>query len=360
MLWLPLSILTGLAALCVAWPLLRRPRPRPPGEHDIAFYRAQIDAIARDEAAGLIAPADAAQARAEAGRRALAHTGEAAAPSRSGAAAATLALAALVFVPAASLGLYARIGHPDLSDLPFAARAQPAKDNLDIDALVARLEAHLAEHPEDGRGQELIAPVYLRLDRAGDAARAYAAALKLLGESAQRRAGLGEAMVAEAGGKVTAEARASFAMAAAADPAMAKAQFYLGVAAEQGGDKDGAVAIWSRMLEVAPPGAIWSDIVRARIAAATGRASPAQAIAALPQGEQAAVIRSMVEGLAARLAQDGSDVEGWLRLMRAFSVLKEEARAKAALADARKSLSSDAAALARINSMARELGLEDG
>ena len=35
------------------------------------------------------------------------------------------------------------------------------------------------------------------------------------------------------------------------------------------------------------------------------------------------MIRSMVDGLAQRLHQDGHDVEGWLRLVRAYTVLQE-------------------------------------
>ena len=66
----------------------------------------------------------------------------------------------------------------------------------------------------------------------------------------------------------------------------------------------------------------------------------------------------MVDNLAARLAQNGQDVEGWLRLVRAYSVLHEADKAKSALIEAKRNLAGDATATARIEALARELGLE--
>jgi cytochrome c-type biogenesis protein CcmH len=48
-----------------------------------------------------------------------------------------------------------------------------------------------------------------------------------------------------------------------------------------------------------------------------------------------AAVRGMVEGLAARLAQSPDDPEGWVRLVRAYTVLGETAKRDAALATAR-------------------------
>ncbi|MBX9760890.1 MAG: c-type cytochrome biogenesis protein CcmI, partial [Beijerinckiaceae bacterium] len=82
------------------------------------------------------------------------------------------------------------------------------------------------------------------------------------------------------------------------------------------------------------------------------------AIRGMPQAEQQAAIRGMVDSLAARLQQDGRDVEGWLRLTRAYTVLRERELAVAAIGDARKALADDKAAIGRIDDLAKELGLE--
>jgi len=50
------------------------------------------------------------------------------------------------------------------------------------------------------------------------------------------------------------------------------------------------------------------------------QSNPAEAIAALPDDERAAVIENMIEGLAARLATEPDDVEGWRMLARSYGV----------------------------------------
>ena len=58
----------------------------------------------------------------------------------------------------------------------------------------ARVEKHLAAQPEDGRGWEVIAPVYLRLTRGADAAHAYERVISML-----QQKGIGARPVASAG-----------------------------------------------------------------------------------------------------------------------------------------------------------------
>jgi cytochrome c-type biogenesis protein CcmH len=73
--------------------------------------------------------------------------------------------------------------------------------------------------------------------------------------------------------------------------------------------------------------------------------------------ERDATIRGMVEGLAARLATNGGSLEEWSRLVRAYTVLREPEKARAALGEARKAFGADAAAMAGLDALAGELGL---
>jgi cytochrome c-type biogenesis protein CcmH len=82
-----------------------------------------------------------------------------------------------------------------------------------------------------------------------------------------------------------------------------------------------------------------------------------KAIAAMPADQREAMIRSMVDRLATRLETKGDDVEGWLRLIRAYSVLSESEKARKAVADARKALAGKEAEVARIEALARELDI---
>jgi cytochrome c-type biogenesis protein CcmH len=363
MLWLIFAVLTAVAVFSVLWPLAKAPRGVARGEIGIAIYKAQLAEIEREEAQYLVAPEDAQGAKAEAARRLLAADGAIEPPPAASRTRARLASAGvLIFVPVLALSLYATIGHPDMPDAPLAARLDASPARVDLAAAIARVEAHLAQHPDDGRGYEVLAPVYLRMGRAGEAVNAAHAALRLLGETPARLALYGEALVAAANGVVTLEAKQSF-EAAAKDPSAAEPRFFLGLAAEQEGDKARARDIWGKLAAEAPQGAPWAQALRKRLVAlgagpGTTRDGLAAKIEALPDAGRMNAIRGMVEGLASRLAQNGQDLEGWLRLVRSYTVLHEPDKARAALIDAKRSLAGDPSAIARIEALARELGLE--
>lgn len=97
--------------------------------------------------------------------------------------------------------------------------------------------------------------------------------------------------------------------------------------------------------------------LRARLAALSGATAPQPKSAARFTPDEEKMIRGMVEGLAQRLAESGGSAEEWARLVRAYSVLQDTEKAKAALADARKAFAKDAPTLAEFDALARELGL---
>lgn len=70
------------------------------------------------------------------------------------------------------------------------------------------------------------------------------------------------------------------------------------------------------------------------------------------------MIRGMVARLADQLKQDGNDVAGWERLLRAYMVLGDHDKAKAAAADARKALAGDPDKLRRLDEVIKDLKVE--
>ncbi len=198
---------------------------------------------------------------------------------------ATAALA-VVAVPAVAFALYADVGHPNMPDDPLVVRLNAKPGDMDVAAAVAKIEAHLKQNPNDGQAYAVLAPIYLNLGRGDDAVNAYANVLRLLGDTPERRTAYGGALVFAAGGRVTPEARAAFKVALAKDPMVPQARFFLGLAAEQDGDKAGAVDIWTKLLAAAPPDAEWADFVRQKIIADGGNpeASPAPANASATTG----------------------------------------------------------------------------
>ena len=188
-----------------------------------------------------------------------------------------------------------------------------------------------------------------------DAARAWGNTIRLNGSTASREADFGEALVAAGDGVVTADAKAAFDRALALDRNNVMARFYIGMAADQDGRRADAETIWRELLASAPPEAPWIEIVRHAMArtapsgtapaAVTGTPGPSAAdmaaAAKLPPDQQNQMIVGMVSRLADRLKQDGSDTEGWVRLIRSYRALGQNDKAEAALADARRALAND-------------------
>jgi cytochrome c-type biogenesis protein CcmH len=274
------------------------------------------------------------------------------------------AVLALVGLPLIAIGVYVPLGSPKLRDFPLAQRERGANMAQSLENLVVQVEQHLEKNPTDGRGWGVLAPVLERLGRFDEAVRAYRNALTYNGESAERRSDLGEAISAAASGVVTAEAKAEFERAHALDADDPKANYFLGLAAEQDGRKDDAAAIWRALLAKAPADAPWRHLVQSSLVRVGGSTMPKlsdETIAAskdMNEGDRNAMIRSMVERLATRLKQNGGDVDGWLRLVRAYLVMGDRDKAMGASSDARQAVANDAERLRQLNEGLKTLGLD--
>jgi cytochrome c-type biogenesis protein CcmH len=370
-LWLILALMTAAAAFSVVWPLARG-RVAVRSGSDVAIYRDQLDEIERDRAAGLIGKAEAEAARVEVSRRLLAAADTAeAVPSVDGQPATwrrgAVAVAALLLLPVGAGALYLSLGSPDIPSESLASRQAAASEQRSIEAMVVRVEAYLERNPEDGRGWEVLAPVYLRSGRFEDAVNARRNALRLLGSTAAREADLGEALVSAARGTVTAEAKAAFERAAVLDAEDVMAQFYLALAAEQEGRREDAAKAWRALLARAPQGAPWIELVQNALARVDGTAPPVLPAAPVntavaptlpPNHPGGDMVRGMVERLAERLKTDGSNLDGWVRLVRSYMVLGEADKARAAAADARRALAADPDKLRQLDEQVKGLGLE--
>jgi cytochrome c-type biogenesis protein CcmH len=367
-LWIVMAVLTALAALSVLVPLYRhRNVERPAGEEEQAIYRDQLSELERDLARGLIGENEAEAARTEISRRLLranevAGEDGASASDRSRIVATVVAAIAL---PLATLGLYLYLGNPQLSDQPFAERVNAPDGDNRVGEVVARVEAHLSDNPEDGRGWELIGPVYVQLARYSDAAGAFANTIRLLGPSATRESNLGEAIVLANGNVVTAEAREAFERAIALDDTALRPKAFIAFGLDQEGRSEEAIAAWRDLLAIAPANAPWAGVARQELerlgGSAPGVPGPSaedvEAAEALTSEERQGMIGGMVDRLAERLASDPDDAEGWARLIRSYMVLNRKEDAEAALKMARREFVADNEKLAIVEAEARAVGL---
>src|SRR5262245_22824864 len=179
-LWFVLALMTAAAIFAVLWPLSRRDDAWRSGS-DVAVYRDQLDEIRRDQTAGLIGEREAAAAQVEVSRRLIAAADAEAAVAPAPAADTITwrrrarAVVALTLLPVGAVALYLAVGSPTLPGQPLAARV--AVERQSIAQMVAQVEAHLAKNPNEGRGWEVVAPIYLRMGRFEDAVKARRMAL---------------------------------------------------------------------------------------------------------------------------------------------------------------------------------------
>jgi cytochrome c-type biogenesis protein CcmH len=389
LLWIAFAFLTAAVLAAVLAPLARPAREEEASGSAaagaIVVYRDQLKEIEADRARGLLSEAEAEAATREVSRRLLASAARTDRGESSAAAGdpcvppprallesrhAGIALGTAILIPLLTLGLYLVHGSPGTPSSPFAARTDAAVEQAAIASLIAQVEARLRENPEQGKGWEVIAPVYLKLGRFRDAANAYANAARLNGETVPLLAGRAEAAMLAADGVVTEEARLAYEKILKLEPGRVEARFWLAMAKEQDGNLAGALADYRALLAQAPADAPYRapletriKEVSARVAALdTGaRPGPSEADMAaatkLTPEQRAQMIAQMVDGLAQRLKSNGRDLAGWLRLLNAYAVLDRKEEARAALAEARRNFEGDAGALAELSKLADTLGL---
>ena len=365
-----MALLAAAASLTVLVPLYRgREGARRMAEQEVAVYRDQLQEVERDLDRGVIAPAEAEAARTEIARRLIkadaAGQGATALVARDGPRR-IAALAAIVAMPLLALGLYVSLGSPDMPDEPLAARLSAPADEQDMAVLLGRVETHLLANPDDARGWQVVAPVYVRLGRYDQAIVAFDNIVRLVGSNAQTEGDLGEVILRANDGLVTADARAAFTRALADDPRDIRARFYLALGDAQAGNRDEAVAALNALLAEAPPGAGWTGGIREVLAeldatpATPQRGPSAEDVAAasgMSEADRSEMIAGMVAQLAARLEAEPNDAEGWARLVRSYMVLGRRDDARAALEDARTALAGAEDKLALVESEARATGL---
>jgi cytochrome c-type biogenesis protein CcmH len=374
--WIVSALLTVAVAVALLLPLLKGAAPAPVDDvGEAAVYRDQLKELERDKAAGLISTEDAGYARAEIGRRLLAMSGEGTKTVDAARAKGLNALSQafiILCLPAIGLGLYLKTGSPDMPAAPLAARLENPGNNIEL--LVAKVERHLAENPNDGSGWDVLAPIYFKMQRLGDAELAFRNAIRLQGTNPARMNGLGEVLLAGNDGIVTDDARAAFEEALRLDAKDPRARFYLALSLEQGGKRQEALADFQALAKDSPADAPWLPLVQEHIAANSGgapvagmpaqskapggpTASDVEAAAGMSATDRNAMIRGMVEGLDAKLKQDPNNFEGWMRLVRSYAMLNEQEKAIAALKSALVAFPPEEVQGKQLIGVGRELGL---
>jgi cytochrome c-type biogenesis protein CcmH len=370
-LWLILGAMSAIAVAPLLFGLRRgRVAPSARAEHDLAVYRAQLEELERDLKRGVLDESEAESARIEVQRRMLAADaaraeggdGSDAKGSRA------LGVAAALLVPVAALAIYLWLGSPEIESQPYAERVAETPDTTegqtgklpDVETMMARLRERLAENPDDVEGWISLGQVSMLLGRLDQAIEGYSRALTLSPGLPEAHSALGEAYVLRADGIITQDARESFEAALAGDPDEPRARFYLAVAREQDGDRQGALDSLIAMLEDAPPGAGWTDSVRQAAAAMADNLGLDPDAVLPPATGMPQASPEAAERLAAQLAENPKDFEGWIALARMRAALGDPEGARAALAQGAEAYQGAPFVQEQFQRAAVELGLEAG
>lgn len=276
--WLVFAALTAAVLMMLLVPLLRRPPQASDADYDLAVYRRQLAEIEADIALGLMSAELAQAARLETQRRMLGANGNDDVARPMSRPMFSIVIAGLMlFVPALGFGLYLQLGSPQMPDRPYAAvqaerlnmAGEQTQRVLDmVNKLVARLEAD----PQDVPGWQMLGRAYTALGRKANAVAAYRRALGAGATDVETLSALGELIIQENRGTVTAEARDLFVHALRQNPREPRGRFYIGVERRQVGDAMQAVAIWRDLERDSPADAPWMPALREQIAATAAKA----------------------------------------------------------------------------------------
>jgi cytochrome c-type biogenesis protein CcmH len=339
------------ALLPIVAPLLRGNRPvAPRGSFDQAVYRDQLHELDRDLARGLITPADADAARLEIQRRLLAADKVSAPPSRLSRSP-ILALIVFVVIAGGAVSSYLWLGAPGLPDEPFAARkAEEAHGGnpASLQQATKALAAKLKQNPSDAAGWLLYGRSLAMLNQLDQAEDAYRHAIDLGQTDPDVIADHAEVLVLQAGGTVTPAAEAAFRQVLKADPSSGIARYYLALAAMQAGEPRQAIEGFQSLLAEMPADSPLRPQLAQKVAEAAHAAGvpvpelakgapPAPApgpdvdalagAANMSDEQRQAMVREMVAKLAAKQDADPGNLDGWLRLGRAYAVLHQPDKA---------------------------------
>ncbi len=210
LLWVSIAVATLVVTAVIVWPLLSA---RPPALADagdderrrLAVFRDRKREIERERAAGRLSDADAAQAQADLLRQvaedlpegAVAASSEVAAP-RTASKVAALALA--VLVPLVAIGVYQRVGAPQLAGIDLRAGDRPIEP-AEVEKLVAEIEQRTRDEPNDGEAWAMLAEARKMQGRHADAVSAFERAVRLLPPDARLLTDFAESAALLAGGE---------------------------------------------------------------------------------------------------------------------------------------------------------------
>ena len=308
------AVMLGVALAWVFVPLLARTKRAglAPEAANLSVLRDQLGELDADLARGTLTRERYEQSRVELERRVLEEV-KPQLPAKAGAATTASVWTAAVLgtlIPVAAVVLYLAVGTPTAVLPQTSASSGPQHEvtRETLEAMVAKLLAHLERSPEDAQGWTLLARSYYVLGRHAEAARAYDRAVALIPRDADLLADYADALGVAQGRSLQGKPSELVRRALEIDPNHWKALALAGTAAFDRKDYRQAIAYWERLQRVVAPDSEMGRAMEANIAEArelggikvAGNAAPKAAAA--PAGARVAGRVSLAQALVGKAA----------------------------------------------------------
>ncbi|UNT12169.1 c-type cytochrome biogenesis protein CcmI [Pseudomonas sp. I3-I5] len=265
--WLSAGLLLLAALSFLLIPILRGHRRQQEQDRtalNVALYQERIDALAAQQASGVLDDLQLSQGRDEAARELLADT-EGAEPARQRQLGKALPLLAAVLVPLLALGLYLHFGAAD----KVALTQEFAQAPKSMEEMTARLERVVQAQPDSAEAVYFLGRAYMAEQRPAEAARTFERAVAMAGRQPELLGQWAQALYFAADKRWSAQLQALTDEALKADPNEVTSLGLRGIAAFEGERYQEAIAYWKRLLAQLPQG----DASRAALQGGIDRAA---------------------------------------------------------------------------------------
>lgn len=266
-------------------------------------------------------------------------------------------IAGIAIILVVSFVIYSTLGQPNLPAEPLASREKIALADMDVNEAVVRVEAALRQSPDDVRGWQVIAPIYMRSGRYVEAEQAFRRVLELLPPTAKTQVDLVESIMAQNNGRVNEEALTLLSDAMVRAPDDARSRFYVAGYFSEIGEYDRSIVLWTEIISKAEGTEPWLENARRGLEFAQLATSGGAEVLEQSPEQRADTIRTMVQGLSDRLDSDGGTIKEWTRLVRAQLVLGQAGLAQDAY-DKAKAAYPDAPSRQELDAFAAQNGLK--
>lgn len=347
---IPLIVLSLIAAAIILVPYYKSRKGEAGEAPDVAVYKAQLKELEGDIERGIISADEASKSRLEIERRLLKaadHTEEEIAREPIN----YILLAAMILLVSCSSLLYVMIGNPDMPDFPknpdqlSDADNQERQKNID---LIAQVNEALVKFPEDARGWAYLANLHMNMRNFQAASNALYKAHLLEPDVFDFQLMYGESLIMAAGERVSPAAKLILNKALKLEPNHPGAKYYLALGVFQAGEVEVAHQEWVTINEgvaadnpLKPLLEYWIGQAERELGRGLPQMRPpsinpeqAEIIQNMDADQQQELIRQMVMQLADKMLQNPGNIEGWLRLSRAYVVLGQKDDAIAAMKSA--------------------------